>query len=188
MISVSSFDLFYPYIVEIIDRKKNTNFQCAGNNIKAFNEDDILEIINSGKTNLLDPGKHKLKLLQEGKLGITNHSIVWKGMNSHIEIKWIELFISIFAGKYDKVTVAIKFIADKKSFDHEIKIYKILNATKDKKIERFGIPRIYYHGKVLSKYNIIAMTLFEGTLGDRTKIQEKHLSNLGILQIFKRTV
>lgn len=92
------------------------------------------------------------------------------------------------AGKYDHTTVAIKFILEKESFDHEIKIFETLNATKDEKVERFGIARIYYHGQILGKYNIIAMTLFDGTLGDRDKIQEKHLSDLGILQIFKRTV
>lgn len=92
---------------------------------------------------------------------------------------------------YDDIPVAIKFIADKKSFDHEIMIFEILNATKDKTIEKKGVPRIYYHGQISvcgKKFNIIAMTLFDGTLGDRNKIQEKHLSNLGILQIFKRTV
>lgn len=82
--------------------------------------------------------------------------------------------------------MAVKIIWNKKSMDNELKVFIALNATKDPNIENYGIPRIYYHGKILGDYNTIVMTLFTGTLGDRYIVKNEHLSNSDLLRYFKR--
>lgn len=67
-------------------------------------------------------------------------------------------------------------------------IFEALNATRDPNIEQHDIPRVYYHGKFLNNYNAIAMTLFDETLHDRYLAQNKSLSDLSILMIFKQAV
>lgn len=64
-----------------------------------------------------------------------------------------------------------------------------MEATNDSypNIEKEGIPRIYYHGKVLGGFNAIAMTLFDGTL-DELFLQQTILSDTSILLIFKQAV
>lgn len=63
-----------------------------------------------------------------------------------------------------------------------------LNATIDENIEKRGIPRVFYHGKILERHHAIVMTLFEETLYDRFKLQNKKISELSTLLIFKRAV
>lgn len=70
----------------------------------------------------------------------------------------------------------------------EIEIYCALGALDDANIEQNGVPRVYYYGRVLSKYYAIAMTLFDETLEDRYQYEGEHLSNLTVLLIFKRLV
>lgn len=74
----------------------------------------------------------------------------------------------IFSDKsFKNVEVAIKIFSKQKSFDREMEILKVLNATDDPKIERLGIPRIFYHGEFCGDHFAIAMTLFDGTLSGR---------------------
>lgn len=70
----------------------------------------------------------------------------------------------------------------------EIATYKALGALDDVNIEQKGVPRVYYHGPVLSNYYAIVMTFFDETLEDRYLNEKEHLSNLNILLIFKRLV
>lgn len=77
---------------------------------------------------------------------------------------------------------------NEKRYAREIEAYTALNATDDPEIEKRGIPRIYYHGKLFSERHAIAMTLFEETLYHRFKFQHKNISELSILLIFKRAV
>lgn len=96
----------------------------------------------------------------------------------------------ILIGKYDDETVAVKIVWDEESYNDEVEIYQALGSmnNNNNRIEDEGIPRVYFHGKVLSKYFAIAMTLFDGTLLDRYEIQNEHLSNITILLIFRRLV
>lgn len=70
----------------------------------------------------------------------------------------------------------------------EMKIFEALNATRDPNIEQYDIPRIHFHGKILNKYDAIAMTLFDEDLYDRYMAQNQNLSDLSILMIFKQAV
>lgn len=75
--------------------------------------------------------------------------------------------------------------------DDEMVIFNALNATKNLKIEKHGIPRVYYNGRFLKYYHAIAMTLFDGTVADRyktEKINGRSLPNLTILSIFMQAV
>lgn len=90
--------------------------------------------------------------------------------------------------KFDRETVAVKIVWDQESFNDEVEIYQALGSMNNAKIEDLGIPKVYFYGKVLSKYFAIAMTVFDGTLLNRYEIQNKHLSNLTILLIFRRWV
>lgn len=70
-------------------------------------------------------------------------------------------------------------------------IFNALNATKNLEIEKHGIPRVYYNGPFLKHYNAIAMTLFDGTIGDRYKREQEHgrsLPDLTVLSIFLQAV
>lgn len=69
-----------------------------------------------------------------------------------------------------------------------MEILKALNATDDHKIERLGIPRIFYHGEFHGDNYAIAMTLFDGTLSKRYEQQGFNLKDSSILMIFKRAV
>lgn len=69
-----------------------------------------------------------------------------------------------------------------------MKIFQALNATKDLDIEKMGIPRVFYYGIFLLKYHAIALTLFEGALENRYRLQNEKISDLSILLIFKRMV
>lgn len=85
--------------------------------------------------------------------------------------------------------VAVKIIWDKESMDHEMAIFLALNATNDPEIESHRVPKIFYSGNVLGKYNAIAMTLFDETLEDRYKRQNKQpFAIFTVLLIFKQAV
>lgn len=94
----------------------------------------------------------------------------------------------IHIGTYDGDDVAVKIIWSKESMENELKVFTALNATKDPKIENYGIPRVYYHGDIFGTHNAIVMTLFTETLYDRYTDKVKHLSNLDLLRYFKRAV
>lgn len=83
---------------------------------------------------------------------------------------------------------AIKMIYNKDTFEDEMMIFEALNATKNLEIENHGIPRIYYYGEFLGKYYAIAMTLFDGDLDNRYEKEQKHLTTITILSIFKQAV
>lgn len=91
-------------------------------------------------------------------------------------------------GFYDNVPVAVQIIWNKKRYRREMKAFIALNATNDENIEKHGIHRVFYHGKFLVRYHVIAMTLCEETLYNRFKLQNKKISELSILLIFKRAV
>lgn len=87
--------------------------------------------------------------------------------------------------------VAIKIIWNKKSMFQERAIINALNAAKDPDIENHGIPRIYYQGRFLQKYNAIAMTLFDETLHDlyeKERLGRRTISDRNFLTIFKHVV
>ncbi|XP_031636953.1 uncharacterized protein LOC116349589 [Contarinia nasturtii] len=107
-------------------------------------------------------------------VGETKHSVIWKGNFSDRTRKNIQ--------------IAIKITMDQGCYDREIEIYKALNATSDPNIEQYGIPRIYYHGSLLEKYRVIAMTLFDGTLEDLYKKKGNISPDLSVLIIFKQAV
>lgn len=131
---------------------------------------DIEDIVKENKSIIIDSSGHDLRLSVNGKLGQTNHAIVWKAI-------------------YDKnITVAVKIVWDKKSLDKELNVFEALNAGNDSRIENYGIPKIYYSGTILNGYHAIVMTLFDGTLNSRLNAQNGHISDLSILMIFKRTV
>lgn len=67
-------------------------------------------------------------------------------------------------------------------------ILQALNATEDSEIEDKGIPKIYYQAKILKVYYAIAMTLFEGSVFDRFKAQNRYMSYTSILLIFREAV
>lgn len=97
-----------------------------------------------------------------------------------------------FSGKYSDKThknldVAVKITMDQSCYDNEIQIYDALNATTDPNIVQYGIPRVFYYGKFLRIYRVIAMTLFDGTLEDLYK-KEGNISDHSILLIFKQAV
>lgn len=69
-----------------------------------------------------------------------------------------------------------------------MEVFEALNAIRDPYIEQHDIPKIHYHGKILDKYDAIAMTLFDETLQARYMAQNKSLSDLSILMIFKQAV
>lgn len=110
-----------------------------------------------------------MKLIDGAKLGENSQVICWKA-------------------KFDNELVAVKIVWDEESYNDEVEIYQALGSMDNAKIEDEGIPRVYFHGKVLSKYFAIAMTLFDGTLLNRYEIQNEHLSYLTILLIFRRFV
>ncbi|XP_031624043.1 casein kinase I-like [Contarinia nasturtii] len=123
-----------------------------------------------GKLNITGSREHELQLLKGESLGETKHAIVWKGL-------------------YNRNTnIAIKIFWNEELLNEEIKIYHALNATEDLNIESRGIPKVYYYGPFLEKYHAIAITLFDGTLRDRFKLQNGHLSDFSILLIFKQAV
>lgn len=73
--------------------------------------------------------------------------------------------------------------------NRELGVFEALNAMRDPNIEQHDIPRIHFHGKILNdKFDAIAMSLFDETLQDRYIVQNKNLSDLSILMIFKRAV
>lgn len=82
----------------------------------------------------------------------------------------------------------MKIFWDREAYNHELVIFKALNATEYPNIEDVGIARIFYYGKILKEYNAIAMSSFEETLDYRFKIQKNHFSDLSILMIFMQTV
>ncbi|XP_031638147.1 casein kinase I-like [Contarinia nasturtii] len=72
----------------------------------------------------------------------------------------------------------------------EMKIYKVLNAD-DPKIEDNQIPRVYFNGKIFGKHYAIALSLFEGTLGDyyaEDNPKKSRLSDVDILYVFLQAV
>lgn len=70
----------------------------------------------------------------------------------------------------------------------EIRALNALNATDNRNIEKYDIPRCYYQGKVLDQYLTIAVSLFDGTLDDLYKQHKGNISELQILDIFKQAV
>lgn len=87
--------------------------------------------------------------------------------------------------------VAVKIVENETFFDHEVNIYKALNAINNPKIEEHGIPSVYYRGKFLGVYHAIAMTLFDETFQDvcdRYALRGENLSELSSLLIFKEAV
>lgn len=90
-------------------------------------------------------------------------------------------------GVYNNVPVAVQIMWNKKRYNKEMKAYIALNATLDEDIEKKGIPRIFWNGS-FKRHHAIAMTLFEETLYNRFKLQNKKISELSILLIFKRAV
>lgn len=86
-----------------------------------------------------------------------------------------------------KTSVAVKIFWDKEYSVQEKKILGVLDA-KNPRIEEKGIPRIYYIGPFLEKYDAIVMTLFDGDLDGRLKKQNGHINDLSLLMIFKRSV
>lgn len=91
------------------------------------------------------------------------------------------------SGFYNGKQVAIKITWRQKSFDREIEILKALKAE-NLYVEQYGIPRVYYHGPFLRKYNAIAMTLLEGNLKDRCRPENGPTSDINILLWFRRAV
>lgn len=84
--------------------------------------------------------------------------------------------------------MAIKITWNETLFDREVAVFEALDAIDDANIENKRVPRVYYQGTVLMKYNAIAMSLFETTLDYRYRLQRKHLSDFSILMIFKQAV
>lgn len=95
-------------------------------------------------------------------------------------------------GSYDRKQVAVKLTLFESNFDQELKIYKALNATDDPYIERKGIPKVFCHGSFISwtneKVYFIAMTLFDGDLEARLRLQRGNISDLSLSLIFRRSV
>lgn len=59
------------------------------------------------------------------------------------------------------------------------------------KIECDGILPVHYHGQILNKYFTIAFSLFDETLDDRFKTQEKNnkkLTELDIMLLYRRAI
>lgn len=129
----------------------------------------IEEIINGNMSNVSASNKHNLTLTKEGKIGLSNRVIVWKGF-------------------FDRTPVAIKITWDKQAIDREMRIFTALNATKDPNIEKHGIPKVYYHGLIIGGYHVIAMTLCDGSVEDRYAENNEQFSDLSILLILKRAV
>lgn len=67
--------------------------------------------------------------------------------------------------------VAIKFVPKTKrtTAEYELVIYKQLNAYKNPKIEDYGIPNVYYHGKWES-FILTAITKLDQSFEDIQKI------------------
>lgn len=131
-----------------------------------------------GLTNFTGSAKQHLMLPEDGKLGKTDHALVWKGFYSDNE--------RIF-----NQTVAVKIIWDEQSQDEEMAIFKALNATENSDIEQYGIPKVYYNGTFLKHYYAIAMTYFDGTLTERYEKEQgngRSLPDLTVLSIFKQAV
>lgn len=140
--------------------------------------EDLMLSFSQGLTNFTDSAKQHLMLPEDGKLGKTNHALVWKGFYSDSE--------RIF-----NQTVAVKITWDEQSQDEELAIFKALNAIENPDIEHYGIPKVYYNGTFLKHYYAIAMTYFDGTLTDRYEKERasgRSLSDLTILSIFKQAV
>lgn len=97
-------------------------------------------------------------------------------------------FFAYILGKLnDKIRVAVKIIWCKEFSVREKKILGVLDA-KNPKIEEKGIPRIYYIGPFLEKYDAVVMTLFDGDLERRWKKQKGQISDSSLLMVFKRSV
>lgn len=67
-------------------------------------------------------------------------------------------------------------------------IYKVLKATEDIDIEKYRIPRVYYHGPIFGGYFAFAITYFHETLERRFVLENRHFSDSTILLIFKQIV
>lgn len=73
----------------------------------------------------------------------------------------------------------------------EMKIFDALKPTPNENIIKYKIPTVYYSGPFLRFFNCIAMTLFDGCLEHRIKLQKKKrqtVSELSVLIIFKQAV
>lgn len=74
------------------------------------------------------------------------------------------------------------------SRNKEVAAYEALNADTDEKIEYYGIPRIYYVGKMFGSSHIIVMTLFDESVFSRWKKQNKEFRMYSTLQVFSQSV
>lgn len=150
------------------------------------------EYFESGEPYVGCSDEHQLALVEDGLIGKTINSLTWKGricsLKYHLIIsnKTRKGYAAIL-GLYNNVPVAVQIMWSKKRYNKEMRAYTALNATLDENIEKKGIPKIFWNGRIFRHYGI-AMTLFEETLYNRFKLQNKKISELSTLLIFKRAV
>lgn len=73
-------------------------------------------------------------------------------------------FLTLFPAKLNgKTDVAVKFSFrdSEASLRHEYKLYEKLAATYDINCEKYGIPYVYYFGRITHYYDVMVMTLLD---------------------------
>ncbi|XP_031631368.1 uncharacterized protein LOC116345816 [Contarinia nasturtii] len=121
-----------------------------------------------GEGNPIETNEHEVTLFDEC-LGTTDNAVIWKAL-------------------FDGVEVAVKFFTRRENMDNEVSSYKALNAIDNEDIEKYGIPRIYYVGKMFGTSPVIVMTLFDESLFRRWKKQNMYIRTYSNLQVFLQSV
>lgn len=138
-----------------------------------------------------------VKFHDGGFLGKTSFSVVWKGNNPYLIHFYdlnqsqyvIYLWFVCISGDYKGQPVAYKLTANETAYKTEIEGFAALNAINNPEIEKCGIPNAYVYGnEIKHPYWGIGMTLFDENLEERWGLQQKNISELSILLIFKRGV
>lgn len=90
---------------------------------------------------------------------------------------------------YDGTSVAIKVVWNERKMAREVAVLTRLKAIEKSDIEKHGIPRVYYYGEMLDKYDGIAMSLFQYNLDDiYENTLRRPLLGIDVLQIFAQAV
>lgn len=89
---------------------------------------------------------------------------------------------------FDGNEVAVKISLEDDFMEQEIEIYRSLKAFSNPMIEKLGIPRAYYSGKIFEKYPALVITLFDESVENRHIKQDYSFNAYSTLQVFLQSV
>lgn len=82
----------------------------------------------------------------------------------------------------------MKFTEDYAYFEREQRIYMRLKAYKNKSVEQYGIPSVWFKGELMKKAYAIGMTLCEASIYDKKNEYGGKLEDVDLLVVFYQVV